>query len=95
MKTVDRRIRRLEGQIWPAAQPDFLRHPRQHIRVVVSALGRELNLEESTCQRSLDATGLLTEIVDLNGSGEGLSQEELDRFVASFPVKVSGTERAT
>ena len=93
MKTIDRRVRRLEDQIGPAAQPDFLRYPQQHIRVVVSALGRELNLAESTCSRTLDASGLLTEMVELNGDGQELSREELDRFVARFPVQVQGTTR--
>jgi hypothetical protein len=33
------------------------------------------------------ANGLLTEIVELDGSDEGLSDAELDRFVASFPIR--------
>ena len=90
MKIMDRRLRRLEDQIGPAAQPDVLRHPRQHIRVVVGALGRALNLAESTCSRTLDASGLLTEMVELNGDGQGLSREEIDRFVARYPVLVQG-----
>jgi hypothetical protein len=35
----------------------------------------------------LHANGLLTEIVELDGSDEGLSDEDLDRFVASFTVQ--------
>jgi hypothetical protein len=49
--------------------------------------GRELRLKHSTCHRSLDAAGFLIEIVDLDGSGQGLSESELSRFVARFPVR--------
>ena len=39
----------------------------------------------------LHGNGLLTEVVQLDGSDEWLSKEELDRFVTSFPVdKVGG-----
>jgi hypothetical protein len=34
----------------------------------------------------LHANGVLAEIVELDGSDEGLSDAGLDRFVASFPV---------
>jgi hypothetical protein len=40
----------------------------------------------------LHANGLLTEIVELNGSDEGLADDELDRFVARFPVQLIGRE---
>jgi hypothetical protein len=38
--------------------------------------------------------GVLTEFVELDGSDEGVSKEELDGFVASFPVHKLGAEGA-
>ena len=56
---------------------------------MASTSGRPLNLANSTCKRTLGANGLLTEIVDLDGSDQGLTDEDLEEFVASFPVEDS------
>jgi hypothetical protein len=50
-------------------------------------MDRELRLETSTCQRILTPTGSLTEIVRLDGSRAGLADEDLERFIATFPVQ--------
>jgi hypothetical protein len=79
MRAVDRRLRRLEQlQFEPARVP---------MRVVISGVGMPLNLEKSTCTRTLAANGLLTEIVQLDGRREDLTDEELENFVAEFPIE--------
>jgi len=42
----------------------------------------------------LHGNGLLTEVVQLDGSDEWLSKEELDRFVTSFRVQILGSGSA-
>jgi hypothetical protein len=46
-----------------------------------------LNLETSTCWRTLTANGALTEVVRLDGMHGDLTDEELDNFVEGFPVE--------
>jgi hypothetical protein len=46
-------------------------------------------LANSTCKRTLGANGSLTEIVELDGSGEHLTDEDLEKFIASFPIETS------
>ena len=87
MKAVIGRIARLEDQFAPKVQPDFLRHPRQRLRLVVSGMDRALMLETPTCHRTLTASGCLIEVVRLDGRRGGLTDEELERFVKSFPVE--------
>ncbi len=38
----------------------------------------------------LHGNGLLTEVVEPDGSREGLSDEDLERFIESFPVEAVG-----
>jgi hypothetical protein len=90
MKTVIRRIARLEDRLAPKVPADFLRNPREHVRLVASAMDHDLNLETSTCRRTLTENGCLIEVVRLDGIRDGLSDEALDRFVASFPVEILG-----
>jgi hypothetical protein len=87
MKPVNRRIARLECRFAPRLQPDFEGHPRDRLRLVVSAMDHALNLETSTCRWMLTASGILTEVVRLDGIHGGLSDEELDKFVQSSPIK--------
>jgi len=61
----------------------------QRFRIVASTSGVPLNLANSTCKRTLVANGLFTEIVDLDGSDQGLTDEDLEEFVARFPVEDS------
>ena len=65
--------------------------PRQHCRLVISTLGRRLDMENSTCKRTLDVNGLLTEIVMLHGTREHLTDEELESFVRSFPIEAAAS----
>jgi hypothetical protein len=87
MNAVTRRSRRLEDQFKPAIEPDFLRNPRHRFRIVVSGMDRALRLETSKCLRTLTANGSLTEVVRLDGIRGGLTDEELERFVQSFPIE--------
>jgi hypothetical protein len=87
MSAVTRRIRRLEDQFEPAIQPDFLRNPRQRLRIVVSGMDHGLRLETSTCRRTLTASGSLTEVVRLDGIRGSLTDDELEKFVQSFPIE--------
>jgi hypothetical protein len=61
----------------------------QRMRIVASTSGMPLNLANSTCKRTLGANGLLTEIVDLDGSDQGVTDEDLERIIAGFPVEAS------
>jgi hypothetical protein len=61
----------------------------QRMRVVASTNGVPLNLANSTCRRTLAPNGLLTEIVMLDGSDRCLTNEDLERFIAGFPVEAS------
>ena len=62
----------------PAIEPDFLRDPRQRVRIVVSRMDRGLRFETSTCRRTLTAGGSLTEVARLDGIRGGLIDEELE-----------------
>ena len=46
-------------------------------------MDRDLTLETSPCQRTLTASGCLIEVVRL----DGLTDEEVEKFVKSFPVQ--------
>lgn len=44
-----------------------------------------LNLAASTCTRTLNPGGGITEVIELDGDGDDLSEEELERFCREFP----------
>jgi hypothetical protein len=81
-----RRVGRLEAQT-RAAQ-------KKPLTVVVSKVWKPLNLATSTCKRTLYPSGTLINMVDLDGSRDGLSDEDLYRFIAKFPIETP-TERKT
>jgi hypothetical protein len=56
--------------------------------VVVAAMDDDLSLATSTCSRTRCAAGTLLELVNLHGIRGELSEEALDRFVASFPIQM-------
>jgi len=65
--------------------------PRKTLRIVVSRLDCTPSLENAECSRKLWPDGTLLEMVRLDHSfagREGLSEEALDRFVESFPVRL-------
>jgi hypothetical protein len=75
-----RRLAKLEALLVPQGEPKIF-------RVVVSAMARPLNLATSECKRTLCSDGTISEFVFLDGDRESISQAELDRFVAGFPVQ--------
>lgn len=84
MKTILRRVGRLEDRFAINSSGT----PRVGVRVIVSRpWGGPLNLAASTCRRTLNPGGAITEVVDLDGDGNDLSEEELEKFVASFPIE--------
>jgi hypothetical protein len=92
MKTVIRRLARLEDRFAPPDQK-----PRKLLRIVVMQAGSNAGLDEAECTRTLCEDGTLLEVVDLSGSREGsgrLTDDELDRWVDSFPVQVLGNARS-
>ena len=60
---------------------------RGRLRVIVSRVGKQFDLATATCTRTLMPDGGLMEIVNVNGSGNDLSDEELERFIQSFPIE--------
>jgi hypothetical protein len=76
--SIKSRLRSLEKQIRPNAEP---------IRILLHYTGPPASLDEAKCHRSLLADGTLMEVITLYGSSEGISEEDLDRFVSRFPVE--------
>ena len=84
MKTVIRRLRRLEDQFGSSDRP------RRHLRMVIKMAGPRPSLEDATCKRTLWTDGTLFEMVQFNKHNEEpdeLTDEELDRWVESFPIQ--------
>ena len=92
MKTMLHRVRRLEIQLGPKIERDFARNPRDRFRLVVCAVDHRLNLATSTCTRYVTANGCLMELARLDGIRADITDEELDRFIESFPVDTSRIE---
>jgi hypothetical protein len=92
MKAVLTRVQRLERRFAPSFARDFVQNPRARMRCIVSTIGHSLNLANSSCTRSLTKDGCLTEVVDLDGASDDISDKELERFIESFPVDTSRLE---
>ena len=82
MKAIVRRVGRLEDRF----QTQLSGKPKSNLRIIVTRAGSGANLATSTCTRRLNNTGGLIEIVDLDGDDSGISEEELEQFIASFPI---------
>jgi hypothetical protein len=74
-----RRLAKLEARLAPP-------EPKTGLRVVFSAIAKPLSLATSECKRWLCADGTITEYVRLDGDCKDISEAELERFIASFPV---------
>jgi hypothetical protein len=83
MRRLMGRLNKLESVLMPA------KGPRRHVRLVFGAVGGTLNLATSTCTRTL-TNGALTELVNLDGDRSELSNEQLERFIESFPIREEG-----
>jgi hypothetical protein len=89
MKAIVRRVGRLEDRF----QTQLSGKPKSSLRIIVTrGESGTANLATLTCTRRLNNTGGLIEIVDLDGDDSGISEEELDQFIASFPIE--GAEHA-
>jgi hypothetical protein len=87
MKTIVRRVGRLEGRF----QSQRSGKPKTGLRIIVTRGERGApNLATSTCTRRLNNTGGLIEIVDLDGADSAIGEEELEDFIASFPIEAFG-----
>ena len=83
MRAIVRRVGRLEDRF----QTQLSGKPKSSLRIIVTRAGSgAANLATSTCTRRLNNTGGLIEIVDLDGDDSGISEEELETFVARFPI---------
>jgi hypothetical protein len=60
---------------------------REGVRLVVSRVYGPLNLATSTYTRMRSPIGALTEVVELDGAADGMSGEELERFISGFPLR--------
>ena len=60
---------------------------KEPIRVIIGSVCGEPNLANSTCRRTLSANGQLTEVIYMNGGIDGFANEDLERFIASFPIE--------
>jgi hypothetical protein len=84
MKTLARRIDKLEDQFGSADRP------RRHSRLQVMLLGSKLCLADAKCTRTLCSGGSVMELVEFQKHNEGpdeLTNEELDRWVETFPIQ--------
>ena len=82
MKTILRRVGRLEDCYRTVA-------PKAALRVVVSSRWKgAVDWNTSTCRRTLHAGHGITEIVDLDGSDEGVGKAELQKFISGFPIEM-------
>jgi hypothetical protein len=80
MKAIVRRVGRLEDRFQLSGKP------KSSLRIIVALAGSEANLATSTCTRYV-RDGLLTEVVQLDGAMGSISDEELETFVARFPIE--------
>jgi hypothetical protein len=75
------RIERLETRQQSAQQ--------ESLRIVVTG-PFATDLTRAACYHTRCANGSLMEVVYLNGSRDGISDEDLERFIESFPIKAQG-----
>jgi hypothetical protein len=87
MKTIDRRIRKIEDRSWPGkGKPQLL--------LVVTAAGRVLALDQDRCIQILRESGFLPTgpvgLVNLGQIPDGLDAEELERYLRENGAETRG-----
>ena len=60
---------------------------KEPFRVLIRSVCGVPNLANSTCERRLGRDGQLTEIVHLDGGRDDLTDEELEAWIATFPIE--------
>ena len=83
MQSVARRLDKLDAILNP------LREPLRSKRWVLTVLGRPATLANTRCTRRLHSNGTLMEVVTLDGTCEGLADDDLERFIQSCPIRVN------
>ena len=73
-----RRIKALESRTPKTTEP---------YRVILCWTSGDTDLTRSTCRRYYSSDGVLNEFVRFWGSGKDLSAQDLERFIASFPIE--------
>jgi hypothetical protein len=81
VQRVARRLDKLDAILNP------FREPRRCKRWVVVVLSRPATLVNTRCTRRLCSDGTLMELVWLDGTREGLSDDDLGRFIQSCPIQ--------
>src|SRR5271169_236334 len=84
MKTMNRRLSKLEDRFRPAGWK-----PRGLWRYLICRAGAKRTLDGATCQRTLWPDGTLFEMVRFrpNKDGPEVTDDELERWIATFPVE--------
>jgi len=88
MKAIVRRVGRLEERF----ETQLSGKPKSSLRIIVTRAGSgAANLATSACTRYI-RDGLLTEVVQVDGAGGSISddEDELETFVARFPISAPG-----
>ena len=72
--------------------------PRETLRILVTGSWEtisekegtyrmpELDLAKSTCKRTLGQEGTLMELIHIHGNPEAMNDEELENWIATFPI---------
>jgi hypothetical protein len=60
---------------------------QEGLRLVIGGVCGPVNLATSTCTRTRGPNGALTEVVNLDGDADGLTSEDLERFISGFPIQ--------
>jgi hypothetical protein len=87
MKTVDRRLDRLEDRLAPQGKKQFL--------IVLTDARQKLALDSGTCVQILREAGhldttTLSCVVDLGNIPDGLNAAERERYLREYGVGLSG-----
>jgi len=91
MKAIVRRVGRLEDRYAINSSGK----PKVALRIFVSLPWKgPANLATSTYTRVLNDTGGLIETVKLDGDEDSIGEEELEKFIASFPIAAWGHARS-
>jgi hypothetical protein len=89
MRAIVRRVGRLENRY----ETQLSGKPKEPLRIIITRAAKHADLATSTCQRYF-RDGNLTEVVELDGLRDHLSDEEIEKFVGSFPVTTVSSWRA-
>jgi hypothetical protein len=92
MKAMNRRLFKLEDRFRPVGWK-----PRKVLRLLIGMAGARRSLEGATCQRSLCPDGTLIETMWFHPHNDGpeVTDDELERWIATFPVQGLNAQKGT